>query len=255
MKNFDRIEQYLQGELSTEEQATFEAAINSNPDLNKEFKKHQLAYDSMELLIEDNLRDQFKAWKKEDQKKETGGATIRQISWGRRITNWSVAAVILALMGFIALRWTGQSYSDTQLASQYYEQPNEIGIRNNIDNQLTAIDDLISNNKWQEALQQLETITSTGAQDPAILELIAHCQFELKQYDKAIANYELLINSRDSRYAAKAEWNQILAQLTKDGINDDLKAEIEEIANDENHDYKEQAQKLLDKLNSFFRNF
>lgn len=61
---FDKVERYLRGELSEEENLAMEKAIAEDPDLAEELEFQQLELDAMELIIEDKLRGKMESWEK-----------------------------------------------------------------------------------------------------------------------------------------------------------------------------------------------
>lgn len=61
-EQFDRIEAYLLGEMPMEEAQAFEQELAENPELAKELAMHRLEHDAMEVLLEQDLREQVKLW-------------------------------------------------------------------------------------------------------------------------------------------------------------------------------------------------
>ena len=60
---FDKIERYLRGELSEEENLAMEKTIAEDPDLAKELEYQQLELDAMDLILENKLRSKMESWK------------------------------------------------------------------------------------------------------------------------------------------------------------------------------------------------
>jgi hypothetical protein len=60
---FDKVERYLRGELSEEENLAMEKAIAEDPDLAQELEYQQLELDAMDLILEDKLRSKMESWK------------------------------------------------------------------------------------------------------------------------------------------------------------------------------------------------
>jgi hypothetical protein len=60
---FDKVERYLRGELSEEENLAMEKAIAEDPDLAEELEFQQLELDAMEVMLENKLRSKMESWK------------------------------------------------------------------------------------------------------------------------------------------------------------------------------------------------
>lgn len=60
---FDKVERYLRGELSEEENLAMEKAIAEDPDLAQELEYQQLELDAMDLMLENKLRSKMESWK------------------------------------------------------------------------------------------------------------------------------------------------------------------------------------------------
>ncbi len=63
---YDKIESYLKGALSLEETKKFEQDMSNNPQLAEMVKMHRFEWDAMEVLVENDLRDQMAKWDKEN---------------------------------------------------------------------------------------------------------------------------------------------------------------------------------------------
>lgn len=62
---FEKIEVYISGELSKEEQQVFEQQIESNPLLAQEVEMHRLEHDAMNVLVAHEIRGKMQTWSQE----------------------------------------------------------------------------------------------------------------------------------------------------------------------------------------------
>ena len=67
---FDKIEAYIQGELSAEEKVVFEAQIASDPALAQEVKMHRFEHEAMNVLIAKKTKAKLTAWAEEERIQE-----------------------------------------------------------------------------------------------------------------------------------------------------------------------------------------
>ncbi|HOY19453.1 MAG TPA: hypothetical protein PLC89_19240 [Haliscomenobacter sp.] len=89
---FDKIERYLRGELSEEENLAMERAIAEDSDLAEEIEFQQLELDAMELILEDKLRGKMESWKQSPPPPPKGG------NGGFRF--WIAGVLVLGLIAF-----------------------------------------------------------------------------------------------------------------------------------------------------------
>lgn len=97
---FDKIERYLRGELSEEENLAMEKAIAEDPDLAEELEFQQLELDAMELILEDKLRSKMESWKQSPPPPSKGGIG------GYRF--WIAGVLALGLIAFGVWFWQSQ---------------------------------------------------------------------------------------------------------------------------------------------------
>lgn len=94
---FDKIERYLRGELSEEENQEMEKAIAEDPDLAEELEYQQLELDAMELILEDKLRGKMESWKQSPPPPPKGG------NGGYHF--WIAGVLVLSLIAFGVWFW------------------------------------------------------------------------------------------------------------------------------------------------------
>ncbi|NJL74202.1 MAG: tetratricopeptide repeat protein [Saprospiraceae bacterium] len=74
--------------------------------------------------------------------------------------------------------------------------------------------------------------------------------FKLKQYDKAVNEFEKVVTSNDIRFKDNADWYNVLANLAN---GKEVTQSLAAIATNENHPYQIQAQELQQKMNSIWK--
>ncbi|MBK6930669.1 MAG: hypothetical protein IPH12_07255 [Saprospirales bacterium] len=93
---FDKIERFLRGKMPAGEVQAFEAEIAANPALAEQVAMHQMEMDSLELALEDDLRERFGHWKN-----EPPGTAERP---GMR-PGWPLLLVVAALLSVAGIWW------------------------------------------------------------------------------------------------------------------------------------------------------
>lgn len=249
----DQIEKYLAGDLSESETAAFEHEIATNAALRRAVDLYRLSTETVEIAVEDDLRHQFRQWSEESKNKSSfvGGARI--VGFRRFILAAAAAAGVLLLIGFFGLNFARNNYSDTALATEFYEMPAVSGFRNGSGDQtlesgLAAIDA----GNWVAAADFFGSIPGN---DPRFAEaqlLFGHVQMQLKNYEAAAIAFGKVIETGDTRFAEKAEWNLLLAWLSDDNPSTDYTPTLSKITAETDHSYHRQAVELQKKLNGFW---
>ncbi len=75
---FDKIERYLQGKMSVAESTAFEQQIAADPALAEQVDLQRFELDSLDFLLEEDLREKFTRWKNTP---PNAGATWRRWWW------------------------------------------------------------------------------------------------------------------------------------------------------------------------------
>lgn len=96
---FDKVERYLRGELSEEENLALEKAIAEDPDLAEELEFQQLELDAMELILEEKLRGQMANWKQSPPPAPAIAGTKRKAWW------WWPTLALVAISLLVWFNW------------------------------------------------------------------------------------------------------------------------------------------------------
>ncbi len=113
---FNKIEAYLDERLPDTERQTFEQEIAQNPELATQVELQRFERDAMEVLVEEDLRDEMKVWKQQmlNTYSAPREAQTRKLRI-RRIRILAIAASLLIILTAGALYWFGP-FSDSSQA-------------------------------------------------------------------------------------------------------------------------------------------
>lgn len=226
-EDVELIEWYLSGELGPRAKAFVEDRRRANPEFEALFKSQQSLLDGFEAAREASFVDQLTSWE-EEARAETPVRTLNP--WIKRM---SIAAAVLLLVGIGGRSYMKGQYSNEQLFASFYQVPNIGG-------------------------------TLGGQSEEGFKEdfSIAHRSLQAQQFEEAIQQFTRLQTNlpalqldpfANSYYEDNLQWSLLLARLGNDATGPAFFTELQTIADDSSHEYQANAQKLLTKLNSFWR--
>ncbi len=258
---YDKIQAYIHGELEAADHQAFEQEIANNPELRQEVDLHRMADDSIELLIEQDLRADLEDLASEsadsasDDEAESGGARIVNI---RRFTRrLAVAASVLVVIGFFGAFYQGSNYTDRALARDFYGETS--GLRSTSTTPGDALSEgrtLLQNEQYSAAAAFFASVDNPQLTTEATYyEGLAHYGDEA--YLEAMAAFDEVLATDDVRFREKAEFNYLLATMAANAADDNDRFEeiLNAIANNPDHLAYREVQELQEKRNSFWRNF
>ena len=242
----DRLDALIQGRLSEDEAKSILSEINNDPKLKAEHELRKLEHVSMDLLLEDDLREDFKKWDSEEKKT----AQPRVVSLRRFIVPVSLAASFLLIAGFFV---QSGNYNNTSIASRY-DDVDFSGLRaptgtsdafDNVEN--------ILKNKMTEEYPRLEKVLSAIPTENPNYEraryYLGHLKYQQKDFMNAVASFEEVINSSQSE---DAQWYKTLSFLKADQTTEASRV-LGEILTIEGHKHHGRASQVEKELNSFWR--
>jgi len=226
--------------IATEEGSAFEEDILQDIDLN---------------YTDDALKVQFEQQSKRlatTSKTATNEARVRSM---RRI--WAIAASVLLLLVAGALFWANVNYSEKQLASEAYMQPDTpgtLGGGNAAADVQEALRLLLVEENYEAAEQLLLAIEETDTRFAEAQYFLGHLYFRQGDFAQAIEQYETTLTQADTLPAYidrdKIRWNLLLAKL---GNDQSVEAELEALKQSNNPIYVQKAEALETKLTSFWQ--
>jgi len=272
-KNLDLITKYFDGELSVDEQKSFNEAMKDEDFANEAafYREmvsvvHEEGKQQEEALLADidldninqDIRKELVAQntrlsaKKVVEKPQT--AKIRSLNPARRML--SIAASVLVLITAGTFFYANTNYSGTALSDSNYLTADIPGTMSG-DNQQTANFQTGLNAFWVEkdlvsAKTNFEKITSENSEYPEAQYFLGHIAFQNKDFAQAKSNYQAALQADilpNYINREKLQWNLLLARL---GNGEDIQADLDQLANDGNSGLQSQAQELTAKLNGFW---
>ncbi len=110
---FEKIESYLRGDMPPAEVAEFEQQMSENPDLEMLVDMQRMEHDTMELLLEDELRAKMKTWQNTPPPTSGSGSNWRLWIWG---------SLLVVLTSVTIYFWINHSARTTNTTSPQKEQ-------------------------------------------------------------------------------------------------------------------------------------
>lgn len=258
--NYDKIQAYLRGEMNPTDKRAFEQNLAVDPGLKLELALHRMADDSIELLIEHDLRHTLDRWSEasnggaSDTASETGGG---RVVFMRMVTRrLAIAASVLLVLGFLGGIYMGNQYSDSALADTFFQQSS--GLRSGI----------VSGGALAEGITLLEAEQFAEAEaffggsfDESFQTEVNYykglAQFGQDKYEDAMDSFASVITDNDARFREKAEFNYLLATMGAGQAETDTQFAnlIKSIQNNPDHLAYREVQEMGKKRNAFWRYF
>jgi tetratricopeptide (TPR) repeat protein len=209
---FDHIEEYLRGELSPEEQASFESSLEEDSELREKVEIHRKIRNGIEMGFNKELKDLLiEEESKLPRPKDNDTNRIRTLYPIIGVA----AAISLLIIAFFTLRT--ENVDNSELFAEYYQPyPNvEAPISRSEDNESNPYA-LYEKGAYAEALNQFSEIQSINFDEPAIIFYAAICQLELGLTDDSISSFKQLLELEANKYTRPAKWYLALVYLKSD---------------------------------------
>ncbi|MEM6342655.1 MAG: hypothetical protein AAF927_02200 [Bacteroidota bacterium] len=248
-----KIEQYIQGELSPENQAEFEQAMAQDSELAAEVALQQ----DIEAAISEPEVAELEQKLAYLMRERSPAKIILPSGWRK----WAVAAsvVLIVGLGYLLLRESHQSRTPEELYLAYAELPSDLqlssGIRSDPSGQESdpgisvwkVVDSLYQAKEYGLAEEKLQTWLVQHPDPQANQTAIYYyylgmVQLQMEQFSAA---QHSLRKVRSGPYAESANWYVGLADLRTNGTSPEVKKSIEQFLRYENP-YREKAKAILD---------
>ncbi|RMG66613.1 MAG: hypothetical protein D6722_14645 [Bacteroidetes bacterium] len=241
----ERIEAYLDGELSQEARVHFEQEVAADEALAAEVQLHRDTRQLLRLQSYRHYKAQLQALDAE--------TPVRRLVVSRRNFLWSAAAVLLLLV-IGSYLWVSISYRHEALAQQAFSPYRDITV---LRGEYPGRDSLLATamaaygaGDYALAVGQFESVLDMSP-DYAVAQL--YMGISLLGIGEAARSQNWLRKAMASeRLSEVAGWYLGLA-LVQAGNLDEARAHLEALSQDPAHSYGDQAQALLAKLNSPLR--
>lgn len=256
----EKIEKYVNGEMSASEEKAFDAAIEQDATLATAVDNFGVANDAIELLIEDNLRTELDNLRAEESAESANNVVSinksKPVARMRSLRRYlAMAASVALLLGFFGMNWAGSNYSDAALGEGIYSGYDMPNVRSG-GNTLHPFSEGITAYNAGDYAKAIPFFQGIVVDDPRYAEAqfyLGHALLKNKDFSSAATQFKKVQTLNDVRYTENAEWYQIVAQLSAEQTNDEFYTLLNKITNDSNHTFNSQAVDLQGKLNSFWR--
>lgn len=241
----DRIDRYLAGQLSAEEQQQFETALAADNDLQADLHYRQ----DLKVVLKAVGRE---ALRRELQELETGNA---QTAAGRtrslrQFQPWylAVAAAVAILVAAVLLLYPDRQNPQELFAQNFQPYPNVLVPIDRSEGPSTQKPDAqafayYEQGEYAQALPLLEQL-ATDSTSAKYDFYVANCQLQLNQLTRAIPLLQSLAQSDTDHFAPHAQWYLALAYLKSADIPA-TQALLQTVSAQAGHPFQQQAEKLL----------
>lgn len=238
---YKKFEQYYRGTMAEVDKSNFQKQLGENIELQKAYESFRTAELAIELGTIKQLKTKLK--KKEAQPLKS-----------RYLIPFRIVATILMLI-FVGLtlykvpQFTNDKLTSSRIDEKFIERERSTSIDNN---RLGNIQNLLNDQRYEEAMEALQAVPDTVNYYPYLLNLKGMTALKLEKFEIAIGFFQTLIELEDPRFSESARWHQAMAYLRNGQENEAIQT-LNTMSNDSNHAYIEDAALLLKDLNSFWR--
>lgn len=240
-----RIEEFIDGSLSTAEADDLLRELETNPDLLREFTLRT----EVNLAIRNRHLDDFRNLLISQSKNQTSNSSFFNLKKDI-LKTWHLAAASFALILVVGGLWyilSNKPFSTERLVSKYYKPAQSIlqfrSVELNSDDALKEAFNFYQQNDYSNALKYFNSLENqiTAKFYSGI------CYIELEEFDNAIDSFEFVINDKDNLFVEQAEWYLGLIYLMNNQKAQALE-QFNKIAKSESF-YANQAKEIIKYLN------
>jgi len=242
MKNLEKFEKYLKGELEESELWEFKKQLEIDSSLAKEFRLYKRVNDAIEqpdkIQLFETLRDIH------NQNQQKSGKKIFQLP-----TRWVAiaASIVILLTVGISLIWMQSGLNNSELYQQYFA-PETAAF--NFRSSMTSLEQPVLQGMQFYELHDYDAALEMFDKAPNNLmgKLYGGLSLmELGEFDKALNKFDYIIQHNDNLFIDQAEWYLGLCYL-RTGKQKQAVETFEKIA-EQRGVYKTKAQKILHEIN------
>ncbi len=218
------IENYLDGKLTKEELAAFEARLQADA----AFAQKVNLFREVETTLGDPVRQNIQA-----QLDNLGETYFQQPVVAKKKINllpfyqklWAIAASFLLLISIGFLLWQNQSIdnlSNEQIFAQNYQLPNLDPMTRGRDRKhtLQEVIELYENQDYPAALVRLKELRQRDSENKQLTYLLAHTYLNLSppQLMESVETFKTLIQHNQNVYVPKAKWYLALIYIRQNNV-------------------------------------
>lgn len=233
----EQILAYEASEPSREQQQVFELALSEDADFKSFYEDWESSKTMQDILAYDEVRSKIR--------KISDKQVVRKYSFKRHL---SIAASILVLAMATGVFFANNNYSNESISEAYYQAPNF-----SVNRDVVPVSNLekakvqFGSQNYSEVIELLENTTNTQE-----LYLLGHALYQNNSFNEAAGVFKKLIPLNDTRVSIDSEWFYAISMLNGDETIE-AKAILLDISKDEEHPYQEDAEKMLQLLESKMR--
>ena len=240
----DLIQRFLNGELDEAEKQKVEKQIADDPNFAEEVRFYRSLIGNMKAIRRDELASNLNQWYQEHEFSQIEARPWWQHNW------YYAAAAIVAVLIACYLAWDSfpQTYTNEELYSEAFQPYPAEGKRSAT--KVTNLDKGLSfyNSAQYDSASYYLTKVRQEPNTPIHYALFLGIAFlENGNADKAIEEFDLLLNPPNVFYGEMARWYLAMAYLKK-GNREKVAEVLREIAQSNEHFNRNEAKKLLKKL-------
>lgn len=243
----EQLEKYLKGEMSAKEMKKFEAMLINDNELLREIALEQ---ELDAVLMDSDILDL--KMKLANARNSSGKAVhlspvISMMKSNMKYVAAAASMGVLITAGVLTL--TPRSYTSDKLFKMYYQPDKAVVVNRAGRGNVNIVEALMKFQKkeFEVASGMFEEILINNPDNIALRFYNGISYIETEKYDEAIKSFNIILKDKDNLYVEHAEWYVALCYLKKEQV-EDARIQLLRIANEEDGFYKEDAKKILEKL-------
>ncbi len=243
----ENLEKYLKGNMSTKDMKRFEALLVKDKEMLCEIALEQ-ELDSV-LSREDilDLKMKLDAARNGSTTSVHLSPIISMMKSNMKYVAAAASMGVLITAGVLTL--TPRSYTSDKLFKMYYQPDQAVIVNRAGRGNVNIVEALMKfqNKDFEVASDMFEEILMANPDNIALRFYNGISYIETEKYDEAIESFNMILEDKENLYIEHAEWYLALCYLKKDQV-EKARIQLLRIANEEDGFYKEDAQRILKKL-------
>ena len=210
------IDEYLLNRLEGDNLQTFEQSLAHDEALAKEVAERKQLMSAMEMVGDLQMKERVRRIHLAEIGRSDNPPNTNPRKW--------VFALVLILIASLAIWWFVRPKAQTppQLYAQYYKPYDLNFSTRNSDASLVLAEAgaLYKSGNYATALPLFEQVINATPTDSKARLAAGICQLELKQYEEALAQFNVLIDAKDPLFGEQALWYGAMARLQQGNVTE-----------------------------------
>lgn len=241
MKNFNKIEAYISGEMSLIEKSAFEKQLAADKELAAEFKLQQIEEEAIAWQADQLLKNKIKKIGAENQLFKSAEKTPLKIRWKKILT--AAATVTLLVAAYFIFQ--NNNTSPEAIALQHYiKTPPSVTVTRSPDKEIDSFFKSVQkimtdeDDKLDGSILFLKNIPSDSPDFVDANYWLGHAYFKQKKYAESIAYFSKIREITDRPELTDAsDYYLIIAHLTEHGNDDEFYKLVTTLYENKAHPY------------------